>query len=184
MIRQYNQNADNKAVKYVCHASSTTPTHKASLRLVCLLYCDYYIATNKSHAFVATDEFDKPVGYILCDTDFTKYAKLYPTFIADAKKESPKDFKNAKLILKHCAEIADDYPAHLQMNVLPAFQTRGIGRALVETEIARLRGEGTKGVFVVLKQSNKGAIAFFERLGFSKLLRIRKKFYVLGLKII
>lgn len=182
MIRQYND-LDNKAVRYVCHVSSTNPTHKASQRLVCSLFCDYYLAQNKSHAFVATDEFDKPVGYVLCDTDFKKYAQLYPTYVADVKKESRKDYSNVKKNIKACSAIADDYPAHLQLNVLPAFQNRGIGRSLVETAIARLRGDGICGVHVVLKQSNKAALAFFERLGFSKLLRTSNKFYILGLKI-
>ncbi len=183
MIRQYSQE-DNKAVRYTCHASSKNPAHKASLRLVCMLYCDYYLATDKSHAFVATDEFDKPVGYVLCDTDFKKYSQIYPTYIADAKKESRKDFANSKLILKSCEEIASDYPAHLQINVLPAFQGRGIGRALVETELARLRGEGVRGVHVVIKQTNKDAIAFFERLGFAKILRIKRMFFVLGITLL
>ena len=182
MIRQYNDQ-DNKAVRYVCHASSTNPAHKASLRLVCSLFCDYYLAQDKAHAFVATDEFDKPVGYVLCDTDFKKYAQLYPTYIADAKKESRRDYANCKKNIKACSAIADAYPAHLQINVLPSFQNRGIGRSLVETEIARLRGEGVIGVHVVLKQSNKAALAFFERLGFAKILRISSKFLVLGLKI-
>lgn len=153
------------------------------MRLVCLLYCDYYLAQNAGRAFVATDEFDKPVGYVLSDVNFDDFAKVYPSFIASAKKESPLDFRNIKLFLKYSAEIADDYPAHLQINVLPSFQNRGIGRALVETAVARLRGEGVKGVHVVIKQSNASALAFFERLGFSKLLSPRKKFYVLGLKI-
>lgn len=183
MIRQYNPETDQKAVRYVCHASSTTPAHKASLRLVCSLWCDYYLANDKAHAFVATDEFDKPVGYVLADVNFDNYKKLYPSYIASIKKESRKDYVNSMFIIKHCEKIAADYPAHLQINVLGAFQDRGIGRALVETIIARLRGEGIKGVYVVLKQSNTGAIAFFERMGFSKLLRLRKKFYVLGLSI-
>ena len=182
MIRQYTTD-DQKAVRYVCHASSKNPTHKASLRLVCSLYCDYYLANDKQHCFVATDEFDKPIGYVLCDTDFKRYAELYPSYIASIRKESPKDFRNSKLTIKHAWEIADAYPAHLQMNVLPSFQNRGIGRSLVETIVARLRGEGIRGVHVVIKQSNDSAIAFFERLGFEKILRIRKKFFVLGLKI-
>ena len=182
MIRQYNQETDQKAVRYVCHASSTTPAHKASLRLVCLLYADYYLAQDKQHAFVATDEFDKPIGYVLCATDFQKYASIYPTYMADAKKENLKDFLLAKKMLKKSAEAAEEYPAHLQINVLPAFQGRGIGRSLVETEIARLRGEGIKGAYVVIKQSNTAALAFFERLGFTKILTHRK-FNILGLKI-
>lgn len=181
MIRQYTSD-DNKAVRYVCHASSTTPAHKASLRLVCLLYADYYLAQDKAHAFVATDEFDKPIGYVLCATDFQKYASIYPTYMADAKKENYKDYVFAKSVLKKSEEITADYPAHLQINVLPAFQDRGIGRALVETEIARLRGEGIKGAYVVIKKSNPSALAFFERLGFTKILTARK-FYILGIKI-
>ena len=70
----------------------------------------------------------------------------------------------------------------MKINVLPAFQGRGIGRSLVETEVARLRGEGIKGAYVVIKQSNTAALAFFERLGFTKILT-RRKFNILGLKI-
>jgi len=183
MIRQYRQE-DNKAVRYVCHASSTTPAHKASLNLVCSLYADYYLMSDRDHAFVATDEFDKPIGYVLCATDFNKYKAIYPTYMADAKKESFKDYLLAKSALKRCEEIAPDYPAHLQINVLPAFQGRGIGRALVETELARLRGEGVCGVHVVIKQTNKDAIAFFERLGFAKILRIKRKFFLLGVTLL
>ena len=102
--------------------------------------------------------------------------------MADAKKENLSDYLFAKAILKKSAEIAPDYPAHLQINVLPSFQGRGIGRALVATEIARLRGEGIKGVHVIIKHSNTAALAFFERLGFTKLLTHRK-FFILGLKI-
>ena len=150
---------------------------------MCSLFCDYYVANDKEHAFVATDEFDKPVGYVLCATDFDKYASIYPSYIADVKKESPKDYRYAKKMLKVSEEISKDYPAHMQINVLSTFQGRGIGRALVETEIARLRGDGIHGVHVVIKQSNTAAIAFFERLGFTKVLTYRRKFHVLGLKI-
>lgn len=181
MIRQYQQD-DNKAVRYVCHASSTTPAHKASLRLVCSLFCDFYLAQDKQYSFVATDEFDKPVGYVLCDVDFKRFASLYPTYIADVKKENPRDYRFTKKALKACDEIADDYPAHLQLNVLPSFQGRGIGRSLVDTAIARLRGEGVHGVHVVIKRTNTAAVAFFERLGFTSLLSTRK-FFILGIKI-
>ena len=64
MIRKYKQD-DAKSVKFVAYADE----QRGSMRAVCAVRCDYYIANEQEHCFGMTDEFDNPAGFILCSTD-------------------------------------------------------------------------------------------------------------------
>jgi ribosomal protein S18 acetylase RimI-like enzyme len=63
-------------------------------------------------------------------------------------------------------EILDVYPSHLHINILPAAQGRGSGRALLETLFAALSAAGSRGVFLGLQPTNLRAPGFYEHLGF------------------
>ncbi len=153
------------------------------MALVCSLYCDYYLEKEPSHCFVTTDEFDKPSGYILCAKSFDKYVLEFEPYLKKAKKLSFVDYVAQKYLQKAVADVAKEYPAHLHVDVLPSFQGRGNGRALITTLLAHLRGEGVKGVHLVVSQSNTGAIAFYERLGFARQKRIFKTAYVYAISL-
>ncbi len=68
-----------------------------------------------------------------------------------------------RLVLRH-------YPAHLHMNVAPAFQGKGLGRRLIERYLSMLRRSGVRGVHLVC---GEGPEAFYMRKGFSLLERFR-----------
>ena len=63
----------------------------------------------------------------------------------------------------------DVYPAHLHIDVLPELQGQGWGRRLIEAVIARLRADGVAGLHLVADAANTGALAFYDRLGFTRL---------------
>ena len=65
--------------------------------------------------------------------------------------------------------FADDYPAHLHIDLLPAAQRHGHGRALMTTLLERLRTLRVPGVHLGVGRGNTGAIAFYQRLGFQLL---------------
>ena len=58
------------------------------------------------------------------------------------------------------------YPAHLHIDLLPAVQGGGHGRALMTEFLAALAAAGVPGVHLEVGGHNTGAIAFYERLGF------------------
>ncbi len=153
------------------------------MALVCALYCDYYIFQEPSSCFVSTDEFDNPSGFVLCSKDFDCYKQAVEPYLKKTKKLSLVDYIAQKYTQNAVTDVAKDFPAHLHINVLPSFQGRGVGRALITTLIAHLRAEGVKGAHLVVAQSNTGAIAFYERLGFSRQKRIGKSAYVYTIKI-
>jgi ribosomal protein S18 acetylase RimI-like enzyme len=61
----------------------------------------------------------------------------------------------------------DSYPAHLHIDLLPRARRAGLGRALVELQLAQLSRAGARGAFVNLAASNAGAEAFYAALGFA-----------------
>ena len=65
--------------------------------------------------------------------------------------------------------VADEYPAHLHIDLLPEAQGRGLGRALTDTLFAELVRRGVLGLHVGVDPRNASAAAFYERLGFRRL---------------
>lgn len=64
--------------------------------------------------------------------------------------------------------VAEAFPAHLHIDLVPAAQGRGAGRALIDAACALLAGRGVSGVHVVVDGENAGALAFYPRVGFDR----------------
>jgi ribosomal-protein-alanine acetyltransferase len=60
--------------------------------------------------------------------------------------------------------------------IAPRYRRQGHGSALVSAAIEGLRSRGVKNLFLEVRESNLRAIAFYERLGFSK-IGYRKVYY-------
>jgi ribosomal protein S18 acetylase RimI-like enzyme len=63
-----------------------------------------------------------------------------------------------------------EYPAHLHIDMLPAFQAAGHGRQLMETFFTAAAQAGAPGVHVCVVAANVKAVGFYRRLGFGTLL--------------
>jgi ribosomal protein S18 acetylase RimI-like enzyme len=66
-------------------------------------------------------------------------------------------------------ELAQRYPSHLHINLVPRLQGRGQGRLLMNTLIEALRGRGSRGVHLHVSAGNQRAAAFYPHLGFARL---------------
>ncbi|MFM9588035.1 GNAT family N-acetyltransferase [Streptomyces scabiei] len=61
------------------------------------------------------------------------------------------------------------YPAHLHIDLLPAWQGRGYGRALMRTFLTALHTAGTAAVHLCMVTANTPARAFYDRVGFHEI---------------
>ncbi|MEI9900288.1 MAG: GNAT family N-acetyltransferase [Hyphomicrobium sp.] len=59
-----------------------------------------------------------------------------------------------------------DYPAHLHINLAPAYRSRGIGGELIEAFIADAARAGARGAHVVTSAEARN-VRFYERVGFA-----------------
>jgi ribosomal protein S18 acetylase RimI-like enzyme len=66
------------------------------------------------------------------------------------------------------AELAESYPSHLHINLLPRLQGRGQGRLLMNTLLEALRARGSRGVHLLVGSGNQRAAAFYLHLGFAE----------------
>ena len=67
--------------------------------------------------------------------------------------------------------VVAEYPAHLHIDLLARARGHGLGRELVERQLAGLRGHGARGVHLDVATGNANAIAFYRHLGFAEVDR-------------
>jgi ribosomal protein S18 acetylase RimI-like enzyme len=59
-----------------------------------------------------------------------------------------------------------DYPAHLHIDLLPAYQRAGHGRALMDRLLTTLADRGVPAIHLTMLTTNTPARAFYDRLNF------------------
>lgn len=67
----------------------------------------------------------------------------------------------------HFSDLTKSYPAHLHVNLDPAFRNRGIGGSLIARFIADARNAGAPGVHAVTSRGARN-VAFYNRNGFTE----------------
>ncbi|MBX9246023.1 GNAT family N-acetyltransferase [Actinotalea ferrariae] len=154
------------------------------------LFAGPYLFLEPELAFVL-DDGDRVVGYVLGTADTARWAAehrarwlprvaaRYPLPDRGAGSPDPHPGRPATPqeglteLLHHpernvYAELAG-YPAHLHIDVLPAHQGAGHGRALIRTFLAALRERGVPAVHLGMVTTNTPARAFYDRLGFHEI---------------
>ncbi len=183
IIRPY-QEKDKEDVRFIClNSEGPNPDSQAVQRFVLKTYCDYFIEQEGENCFVAVDENDKTIAYVICAENYDKY---YECFI----REYLPRFKKYDLIFRYKAKHSADsqrkykaeYPAHLHIDVLPEYQRRGLGSQLVDTLCAHLKAKGISGVMLTTGPDNERGRNFYRKYGFTE-LEVNKSDAVYGLKL-
>ncbi len=170
-VQNYTQ-SQFSALQNICFETSFL-SHKDTLHnrtLICSLYCDYYLQHQAQHCFVAQSN-NTPIGYVLCCVDANNFvATMKQTYLPTVKKLSFWHWLTFNCQLKRQAKfVAMGYSAHLHIDVLSEFQHQGIGTQLMNKLFAHLEGLGVDGVHLVCGQSNKSAIKFYQKCGFTQI---------------
>ena len=164
-IRTYRPE-DRETVEHICVATATGIFSWRIMRRAALeIYCRYYLDREPDSCFVACNEENIPVGYMLCAENCGRWSPLFREhYLAGLK--NPLARTAAAASLKMPEKYVADYPAHLHVDILPAYQRRGIGTRLFAELRSRLTREGVPGVMLSAGADNENAIRFYENLGF------------------
>ncbi len=178
-IRKF-QNKDFKQVQFICLNSEGPCDHSEDFQEFLLAtYCNYYITNEPEHCFVATDENDKAIGYIISAFDFDRFHKKF----IDSFPLKREDFVfSAKESVVSHNKFKVGYPAHFHIDILPEYQRMGIGHRLVDALINELRINGVKGVMLTVWNDNPTGINFYKKYGFTH-LDTTKSNHVFGLSL-
>lgn len=183
-IRRYEQK-DRPFVDEIClrtgDAGKDATGKHADDQLLSYIYALPYVDYAPQWAWVASEE-DKVVGYIIAVPDTAQFRawwqkewvpRLQDRFREEVRSTWPaRDramFEEAVAGEKRPPAWEAEYPAELHIDILPEGQGQGLGRKLIDTLFTQLREEGVPGLALGVGGSNKGAIGFYERLGFEVL---------------
>jgi ribosomal protein S18 acetylase RimI-like enzyme len=126
--------------------------------------CGYALGAFDSHSFFARYESEWRPG--LC--------KTFPEPTGD-----PSGWTRVQMVHSwyhhpdyFCPEPYSVYPSHLHIDLLPRAQHRGYGRRMLEEVMAKLHKMGSPGAHLGVSLPNVAAFGFYQRLGFSELIRV------------
>ncbi|WES64500.1 GNAT family N-acetyltransferase [Microbacter sp. GSS18] len=139
-----------------------------------------YVARHPEFAFVVETDDGRVVGYAVGAPDTHAFedwfaAEWWPRFAGRwPRPESERTRQDGTLIYASSRRAGaepygDTYPAHLHIDLLPELQGQGWGRRLIDTLADALRAAGVTGLHLVADAGNTGALAFYERIGFTPL---------------
>ena len=169
-IRKY-QPKDKPAVRHILVETSRLPVETESdIKLLELLYNDYYTEVEPENCFVAVNEEDEAVGYIICASDYKRFRRNFMKFyLPEIKELGMKYYIQAVMDIMGHALYAAKYPAHLHINVLNVCQGKGTGTELMNALKNELKNNGVKGLMLSCAADNDGAIRFYKRNSFKVL---------------
>jgi len=154
-------------------------------RLWFMLFIYYYVRYEPEHCFVATagEVGDPVIGYI-CGTPDTRTQsqrfklKVLPRVVGRAFLYTSWRYPRTLLSLIRMApmmaaldpdaesRIAEQYPAHLHINLLPGYQRLGIGSMLITTFEDHLRTLGIPGLHLETSNYHRKAVPFYLKHGY------------------
>ncbi|WP_406840300.1 GNAT family N-acetyltransferase [Streptomyces sp. AHU1] len=183
-IRAYRP-ADRAAVADVCVSTADLGGDSRALypdeELMPTLFAAPYCHLEPGLAFVLDDGSGRAVGYVVGTGDTAEFVERFrDTWIPrvahryPAPTTPPRTPSEEMVELLHAPERMilpelDGYPAHLHIDLLPDFQRRGHGRALMNTFLTALHDRGVPAVHLGMVTANRPARAFYDRLGFHEI---------------
>jgi ribosomal protein S18 acetylase RimI-like enzyme len=142
------------------------------------LFAAPYAVLEPESVFVVDDGHGQAVGYVLGTADTAGFVERFrdewlPTVAGrwPAPQGEPATPSEVMAALLHAPErmvvpALAGYPAHLHIDVLPAYQGAGHGRALMSAFLGSLAARGVRAVHLGMLTENVAARAFYDRLGF------------------
>lgn len=166
-VRSYDKKDNDNFIKILIETSRLPIETAKDREYLKLLYNDYYREVEPQNCFVAADENDEAVGYIICAEDFKKYQKLFRKFyLPEIKNLGLKYYFQAVAELCGHSLYAKKYPAHLHIDILPICQGQGVGSRLMDALKDNLKQKGVTGLMLSCGADNEGAVRFYKKNGF------------------
>jgi ribosomal protein S18 acetylase RimI-like enzyme len=137
-----------------------------------------YLTAEPELAFVA-DDGSRVVGYVLGTADTGAFADwMADVWLPRVANRHPLPAGEPRTPQEHWTVLLHTprdwlvrpellgYPAHLHIDLLPAYRRQGLGRALMSAFLDNLHRRGVPAVHVSYVPTNPRAAAFYARMGF------------------
>lgn len=170
-VRPYKE-SDKERVQDICLVNAgCMNSSEDTKKYILIMYCNYYIEQEPENCFVAVNDEDEAVGYIICTENYDNYEKLFVDhYLKQCAAISPKRYVEAKLDLLSHSMYKNQYPAHFHIDIDDNYQRMGLGSLLISTLKSHLRKKNIKNMMMVCGEDNENAINFYRKNGFKDLI--------------
>ena len=165
-IRSYRE-TDRNNIDHICieTAREGLKTNEDMVEALTIVFSHYYIEQEPENVFVAVDESDTALGYILCAQDFDAWATCFRSQYLDTTENLPARMMGLGSI-EALRPYAAEYPAHLHIDLLPCCQGQGVGSRLIATLVSHLKEKKVPALMLDVAADNERAIRFYKKNGF------------------
>lgn len=163
---------DKERVQKICLVNAECMDSPADTqKYILIMYCNYYIEQEPNNCFVAVNDEDEAVGYIICSENYDVYEKIFKDhYLNQCAAISPKRYVDAKMDLLSHSMFRNEYPAHFHIDIDAEYQRMGLGSLLISTLKAHLRKKNIMKLMMVCGADNQKAIDFYKKNGFKDLI--------------
>lgn len=171
-IRKY-QEKDKKNLQYICVATANPPAkNEKQKEMLTILYNDYFTECESQNIFVAVNDDDDAIGYILCSTNFKQFKKtMRKVYLPKVWKLSKAKWLLTQLELIMDTQFAKKYPAFLHIDILDGYQRMGLGHKLMDALMNHLKEEGVCAIMLGVGADNKKGVNFYKKYGFHEIVK-------------
>ena len=170
-IRKYRPE-DRERLRYICRETAWDSYKKdpKKLETVPILYNDYFTEQEPDHIFVAVNENDQAVGYVICSSDAKKFHHLMKTeYRRRALRMKKSVFFHWLINLLAFDCTPKQYRVHLHIDILPAYQHMGLGTRLLDALSAHLYKNGIEDLSILAVDKRSVGYPFYLHYGFREI---------------
>lgn len=162
-------------VRLLCLENAGCTDADETARAICLMInCDCYLDETPEACFVAVEDDDSLIGYILCCPDYDRYEDAFTqTYLPKAAAVSARCYVDTRFLTFRFRMFRDICRAHFFIFVRKDSRGIGAGELLLKTLLNYLKYQRVPGIMLVCDPENERALAFFEKHGFVKQMTTR-----------
>ena len=182
-IRKY-EDKDKELLREICIKTSKLPVETLDQRkFLTLMYNDYYTEVEGRNCFVAVDENDVAVGYILCAENFKNYSAVFrKKYLPEIKKLGINYYFMAIAEMVGHSLFSKKYPAHLHIDILDVCQGQGVGTRLMNELKNHLKNKNIPALMLSCGGDNTMAVKFYKKNNF-KVIKNLAGSYIMGIEL-
>lgn len=176
---------DIPQAEYICikTADEKLINSESKREITLLLYNKYYTRCEPENCFVLADNSDLAVGYILCAENYKRYKKsFYKNELKQLFKIKPSAVIEGISCVMGNRIFSKNYPAHMHIDILPEYQSKGYGTMLLTALTEQLKKKHISGLMLIVDSSNTNAVKFYRKNNFKNIKKLAGAI-VMGVKL-
>lgn len=182
-IKRYEEKYKEDVRFVCCNSDGPCDWDEDKKHFILTTFCDYFIEQEGDNCFIAVDENDRAVGYVICAENYKNFKKVFiKEYISRFKKNEISHRMVAYLSTFIQSILKKEYPAHMHIDILPEYQRMGLGHKLMDALCENLKEKNIKGVCLTMFAGNEKGGNFYKKYGF-KLIKTVFSTAVFALKL-